>query len=71
MFVLTGRAGLGQTPSNQRVLRVLCVLCVLRVQTENIRIAYIDEIPPGKSSVSFRLNVVGGAGAAFIIGGAG
>jgi len=25
--------------------------------TENIRIAYIDEIPPGKSTVSFRLNV--------------
>jgi hypothetical protein len=31
-------------------------------QTENIRIAFIDEIPPGKSSVSFRLNVVRGLG---------
>lgn len=30
----------------------------LVLQTENIRIAYIDEIPAGKSSVSFRLNVV-------------
>jgi hypothetical protein len=28
------------------------------VQTENIRIAYIDEIPPGKSTVTFKLNVV-------------
>lgn len=28
------------------------------LQTENIRIAYIDEIPPGTSSVSFKLNVV-------------
>jgi hypothetical protein len=27
-------------------------------QTENIRIAYIDEIPAGKSSVTFKLNVV-------------
>lgn len=27
-------------------------------QTENIRIAYIDEIPAGTSSVTFKLNVV-------------
>lgn len=30
----------------------------MHVQTENIRIAYIDEIPPGQSNISFKLNVV-------------
>jgi len=35
-----------------------CVLPAVLPQTENIRIAYIDEIPPGNSNVSFRLNVV-------------
>lgn len=35
--------------------RFFCCCCP--AQTENIRIAYIDEIPPGTSQVSFKLFV--------------